>query len=249
MNVNLALSAILIITLLLLLFTRRQKMRSSGAALRPLSAIAALDDRLGEAIESGRQVHVSLGQGGLTGTAAPTSVAAAHILTHLAQEGSASGAAPLATVGEGALLPLAQESLRRAHDEVGRIRDYKPSMAQFVAAETEPYAFAGGVASVMQQNNVGGNVMVGRFGPEIAIIAETAARQNINQVIGTDDPSALAAATAVTGDLLVGEELFAADAYLEGSPSQIASLQVQDILRAVIAAVILILALVNYLNG
>jgi hypothetical protein len=249
MNAELILSAILILVALLLFFTRRQQRSDRHVALRPLSAIAALDDQLGEAIESGRQLHVSLGQGGLTGTATPTSVAAVHILNHLAQEGSASGAAPLATVGEGVMLPLAQESLRRAHDEVGRIRDYKPSMAQFVAVETDPYAFAAGVSSVIQQNQAGGNVLVGRFGPEIAIIAEAAARQNLKQVIGTDDPSALAAATAVTGDLLVGEELFAADAYLIGSPSQIASLQVQDVLRAIIAAVILILALVNYLNG
>ncbi len=248
MNPLLTLSAIVVITLLLIIFTRRGR-NGRSVSLRPLSAVSSLSNQMGEAIESGRQVHISLGQAGLAGTAAPTSAAAIHILDHLAKDGCASGAPPLTTVGEGTLLPIAQDSLRGAHQAAGRLAAYKPGMAQFVAVETEPYAFAGGMAAVIQQNKASGNVMVGRFGPEIAITAEAAARQNMSQVIGTDDPSALAVATAVTDHVLIGEELFAAAAYLEGSPYQIASLQVQDILRTIIAIAILALAAYQLLTG
>jgi hypothetical protein len=81
--------------------------------------------------------------------------------------------------------------------------------------------------------------MVGRFGPELAIIAEAANRQNIEQVIGTDDPTALAVAFTATDNVLIGEELYATSAYLEGNASQIASLQLQDILRWVVVLFIL----------
>ncbi len=248
----LILSGIVVTALLLLYFTRRQqRLQEDGrfTPLRPLPAYADLSTQLGEAIEAGKPLHISLGQAGLAGAAAPTSVAAVHVLDRLAQEGCASGSPPLTTVGEGTLLPIAQDSLRRAYADTGRLSDYKPTMSQFVAADTDRYVFAGGVGSVIQQNKAGGNVMVGRYGPEIVIAAEAASRQKINQVIGTDDPSALAAATAVTDKLLVGEELFAAGAYLEGSPSQIAGLQVQDILRAVIAVAILLLAIIQFLTG
>jgi hypothetical protein len=204
---------------------------------------------MGEAIESGRQLHISLGQASLMGTASATSVAAVQVLSRLAQDGCASGAPPLATVGEGTLLPIAQNSLRQAYVEAGRPDEYKHDSAQFVAADTAPYAFAGGIASVVQQNNASGNVLVGRFGPEIAIAAEAGVRQNIDQVIGTDDPSALAVATAVTNSILIGEELFAAGAYVEGSPSQIASLQVQDILRVIVSLTILGLAIFQFITG
>ena len=52
-------------------------------------------------------------------------------------------------------------------------------------------------------------------------------------------PTALAVAMTVTEDVLIGEELFATSAYLEGKPSQIASLQLQDILRWVVVLFIL----------
>jgi hypothetical protein len=75
-------------------------------------------------------------------------------------------------------------------------------------------------------------------------MAEAAARQGITQVIGSDDPVALALASAVTDDVLVGEELLAAGAYLEGSAPQLAALQAQDLLRLLV--IFTILGLVAY---
>ncbi len=251
MNAMLILVVIIVVMLLLLLFTRRQNNLDDGAysQLRPFPPHNALSNQMGEAIESGRQLHVSLGQASLIGSASPTSIAAVQALRYLAREGCASGAPPLTTVGDGTLLPIAQTSLRHAYIETGQPDEYKPVMAQFVAAETDPYAFAGGISNVIQQNHAGGNVLMGRFGPEIAIAAEAGVRENLEQVIGTDDPLALAVATAVTDNVLVGEELFAAGAYLEGAPSQIASLKVQDILRAIISLTILGVAVYQLITG
>jgi hypothetical protein len=248
MNVLFALIIIVVVALLLLIFTRRQRNgRSHG--IRPLPAAASLSNQVGEAIESGRQLHVSLGQASLVGPANPTSIAAIHILDYLAKDGCASGTPPLTTVGDGTLLPIAQDSLRKAHEAAGRLNEYKPSMTQFLAADSDPYAYAGGIASILQQGKTSSNLLVGRFGPELAIPAEIAARKNMEQVIGTDDPSALAVATAVTDNVLIGEELFAAGAYLESEPGQMASLQVQDILRWLIIITILTLALGQLLAG
>ena len=58
-------------------------------------------------------------------------------------------------------------------------------------------------------------------------------------------PTSLAVAAAVTEDLLLGEEMFAAGAYLHGEPAQIASLQLQDILRVIAIAGLLLAALIN----
>ena len=56
-------------------------------------------------------------------------------------------------------------------------------------------------------------------------------------------------ATAVTDNVLIGEELFAAGAYLENKPSQSAGLQVQDIMRWFIILTILALVLSRLLAG
>ena len=248
MNALFALIIIVVVALLLLIFTRRQH-NGRSPATRPLPACNSLSNQVGEAIESGRQLHVSLGQASLVGASNPTSIAAIHILDNLAKDGCASGTPPLTTVGDGTLLPIAQDSLRQAHKAAGRMNEYKPAMTQFLAADSDAYAYAGGIASILQQGRASSNLLFGRFGPELAIPAEIAARKNMEQVIGTDDPSALAVATAVTDNVLIGEELFAAGAYLENKPSQAAGLQVQDIMRWFIILTILALVLSRLLAG
>ncbi|WP_420641412.1 DUF6754 domain-containing protein [Candidatus Leptofilum sp.] len=232
------LAVILVLGLLLFLLTRSVR-AGRTTALRPLISYQGLTGQIGRAIESGRQLHLTMGQGSLVGRTNPTSVSATAVLNNLAKDGCANGTPPLITVGDGTLLPLAQGSLQNALALARRSGDFDLSLTQFVAHNTDPFAYGGGVATLLQQQRVASNIMVGRFGPELAIIAEAANRQNIDQVIGTDDPTALAVATAATEDVLIGEELFATSAYLEGKPSQIASLQLQDILRWIVVLFIL----------
>lgn len=229
---------VVFVAVFLALFTRSQQ-RLRDFALRPLPAYDTLQDQIGQAVESGSQLHLTLGQAGLTSAASPTSIAALTILDTLAKDGCANGTPPLVTVGEGTLLPAAQDSLLHAYNEAQYTSGFEPSAAQFIAAETDPFAYAAGVTSVIHHAKVSNNVAVGRFGIEMALIATAADRSNANQVIGTNDPIALALAHAVTNKVLIGEELLAAGAYLEGKPGQIASVRVQDLLRLLIAIGIL----------
>jgi hypothetical protein len=238
MTPPIVLAILLVLGLLLFLLTRSMR-AGRPAVLRPLASIDGLAGQIGRAIESGRQLHLTLGQASLIGNASPTSLSATAVLDNLAKDGCANGTPPLITVGDGTLLPLAQGSLQNALAIAGRSGDFDLSLTQFVAHNTDPFAYSAGVAALLQQQRVASNIMVGRFGPEIAIMAEAANRQNIEQVIGTDDPTALAVAMTVTENVLIGEELFATSAYLEGRPSQLASLQLQDILRWIVVFFIL----------
>lgn len=248
MNLQITLAILVIVVLMLLL--ARQRIRSGRAkiALRPLFGYSSLKQQVGRAIESGSQIHISLGQASLIGLAAPTSIAANQLLRTLARDGCANGTPPLVTVGEGTLLPLAQSHLRVAFEEANRKELFDPNQALFIASETDSVAYAGGVAVEIHQNKIANNILVGQLGPEVAIMAEAATRKQVEQVIGSNNPIALAVATAVTDNLLIGEELLAAGAYLEGSPGQLASVQVQDILRWIMIVAILALAMIEWLT-
>lgn len=230
--------AIIAIVLLLLLLTRGLQ-NGRTLPLRPLTGYTALAGQLGRAVESGRRLHVSLGRASLVGAGNPTSVAAANVLDYLAITGCASATPPLTTVGEGTLLPLAHATVRAACDEVGRPGDMDVRTVQFIATDTDPFVYAGGITAILPKSEIASNVLVGRFGSEVAIMAEAANRQEMEQVIGSDDPVALALATATTNNVLIGEELFVAAAYLDGRPSHLASVQLQDILRWLIIIAIL----------
>lgn len=247
MNILALLIAILVGAVLFLLTRRIQAGQEVG--LRPLRGFQTLNSQVGRAVESGRRVHFGLGRGGLNSTTSPTSLAALAALEHIAQDGCASDVPPLVTVGDGTLLPAAQDQLRGAYNEANRGGDFSNIMVEFVASGASPMSYAAGVSDTVQHSNSGSNLLMGHFGAEIGIILEAAGRKDMDQIVGSDDPVALALGRAMSDDVLIGEELFAAGAYLNGSPSQIASLQVQDILRLFVVAAILLFAIFRLLTG
>lgn len=239
MDLLITLATIFITSLLIFLLTRRQRQEGKEATLRPLPAYHKLKGQMGKAIESGGRLHITLGQSGLHTLGSASTIAGLSVLDNLAQEGTISEAAPLVTVGEGTLLPAAQDSVQRGLAKANPLLPLDANLVQFVAHESDNFTYAAGVSSIMQQNRVIGNVMAGRFGAELALIGAAGQRQHIEQVVGTDDPVGLAVATAITDQVLIGEEHLAAPAYVEGRPEQIASLQTQDVLRIATAVIIL----------
>jgi hypothetical protein len=251
MNVSaaiLTLFVFIIVAVLLVLFSRRL---AGGAevGLRPLPSYLALKSQIGRAVENGRRVHFAMGRASLLGPASPTSLASLTALNRLARDGCASGVPPLVAVGEGSLLPAAQDTLRAGYRRAERADEFSLASAQFLAPETAPFAYAAGVTDLMVQQQVGSNLMLGRFGSELALMSEAAVRADTEQVIGSDDPVALSVGAAVTDHLIIGEELLAAHAYLEGQPQQVAAIQLQDLLRLIIVVLILLAALAGIIAG
>lgn len=237
--------AIIGVVIVLLILLQRSIQAGRKVARRPLKALDGLQGQLGRAIESGHPLHVTMGNASLVNQASQTSIAGLHVVDHLAKDGCANGTPPMVTVGEGTLMPAAQDSLRHAYQELDRRVEYDPSQVQFVSSDTTPFVYAGGTAALLQQEQVTGNIAIGHFNTEVTLIAEAANNQNIDQIIGTDDPTALAIAAAFTENVLIGEEALAVGAYLDDVPGRLASLQLQDIIRWVLAGAIVLLAIVE----
>lgn len=233
-------------SVLQLLFTRRH-VTGWEVGRRPIKAFEALLALGDRAVETGRGVHLSLGRADLGGQGNPVTIAALEALDGMAETGALSETAPLTTVGDGTLLLAAQDSLRAAHMKAGRALAYSPDMAHFIAGKEFAMSYAAGVSDAINQGDLGSSVLLGRFGSEVAIMAEAADRLGLEQVIGSDDPQAMAIGAAVTDNALVGEELFAAGAYILPQPAFLASLQLQDVLRVVAVVVLLLAALLNFI--
>ncbi|MGH2536074.1 MAG: DUF6754 domain-containing protein [Candidatus Promineifilaceae bacterium] len=236
-------------SLALLLWLTGRAREQPDIVLRPLPAYAQLSKQIGRAVENGQGVHVALGQASLAQSANPVAAASLVALDHVAAEACAHDVPPLVTVGDGTLLLAAQDSLRGAYAAAGRPGDYRPELARFVAPNSRPAAFAAGTSAIVGRADVGGNVMLGRFGPEWLLIAAAADRKGMEQIAASDDPLALAAIWPQVGQLLIGEELLASAAYLRPEPAGIASAQVQDILRWLAVAGLLLAAFYNLLVG
>ncbi len=81
---------------------------------------------------------------------------------------------------------------------------------------------------------------LGTFYAESLILAETGNSVGAIQIAGTAEPSQIPFFVAACDYTLIGEELFAASAYLSKNPREVGSLKGQDMLKLVIIAVTVI---------
>lgn len=209
--------------------------------LRDIPAFARLGRAVGNAVEAGTRLHVSLGSGDLIGFHSAVAYVGLSVLQRVARATSVSDKPPVATAGEGAIAILSQDTLRRNAREM-RI-EFDPLSGRLVGLT--PFSFAAGALSVVHDEDVGANVLVGNFGSEVALINEAGERSGSLTLAGTDDVAGQAVLYATAQEALIGEETFAGGAYLGAGPVHLASLQVQDIVRWVLILAILAGALLK----
>lgn len=222
----------------LLLYALSRVRAGHEPRLRPMPAFDALAGISGRAAESGQVLHVGLGTGGITGPDTVISVAGLTTLEHLADQAANSESRLVVTVADPTLLPAAQEVLRRAYARQGKSDVFSPSQVRLLAPDAA--AYAAGVMGLLEGENPLANVTVGAFGDEYLLIGETGTKKGVEQVTGTDDPAALAFMYATPAELLIGEEIFAAGAYLRRDPGSMASLIVQDWWRYLFVLLIIV---------
>jgi hypothetical protein len=238
LGIESAIAILIVLICVPLLFYALSRVR---AGKRPQLRMLPVFDRLARmgsrATESGRTLHVGLGMGGISGPDTAVSVAGLEVLEYLADQAAAGESRLVVTVAEPTLLPATQEVLRRVYAQRGKSDVFSPAQVRLLAPD--PTAYAAGVMGILEVEDPLANVTVGAFGDEYLLIGETGVKKGVEQVAGTDDPAALAFMYATADGTLIGEEIFAAGAYLKERAEAIAGLMVQDWLRYLVIVAII----------
>jgi len=203
--------------------------RKSPPAFREIAALARLKKAAGLAVEDGTRLHVSLGRGGLVSPRGAASLSALALLRQIGEQTSISDRPPVATSGDPVLAALSQDTLQAACQSAGVDELFQPTSGRL--GGLTPFSYAAGAMTVARQEQVSTDVLMGDFGAEVGLLTEASERENSTLIAATSEPSAQAILFASAAEPLVGEELFAAPAYIGNDPAQRASLQAQDILR------------------
>jgi hypothetical protein len=236
---------ILVVSALLLLGITLWK-RKSPAKLREISAFAQLSRMLGLSVEDGTRLHISLGSGSLLDMRGGSALAGLAMLRHIAERTSVSDEPPVASTGDPVVGLLSQETLQAGYHAAGVEELYAPTAGRVTGLS--PFGYAAGAMNISQDENVSVNIMIGHFGPEAALIADAAERENVTVVGASDNLAGQAVLFANTQDALIGEELFSTGAYLGAGASHVASLTVQDMLRWAVIIILLVGAVAKILR-
>lgn len=235
--VILFMTGLLFLFVILIVFFTARINTGQQPYLRRIEAFEGLKGFAGRAVEAGRPLHLSLGVGGAINGTTADSLAGLYILNYLAEQSTLTGVHPTVSMADPAVMLLAQNVLRAAHMNSPQGVEAAYRNIRWIAPQ--PVAYAAGVMSLLNLDDVEANIMVGRFGDEYLLIGETAARRKMDHVGGTSDPNTLPFVYASAQEILLGEEIYAAGAYLQKRVSHLGSLLAQDTMRWIIFLLIL----------
>jgi Domain of unknown function (DUF6754) len=221
--------------------------RRSPAALRLIGAYERLNHSVGLAVENGTRLHISLGRGNFFTARGGSALAGLAMLRRLSERTSVSDRPPVVTSGDASLAILSQDTLQSGYRAVGAEDQYRYSTGRLTGLT--PFSYAAGALSSIHDENVSANIILGDLGTEAGLLAEASDRENTSLIAASDDLSAQSIFFASSEEPLIGEELFAAGAYVGAGASHEASLHVQDILRWLIILAILIGSLLKFIGA
>jgi hypothetical protein len=215
--------------------------RRRNTPLRRIAAYEGLPALLGSSIEANRPLHFSLGSAAPGEDTTLLSLMGTEFIYYATQQITVSDAPPLISVSETSAIPLGINTLRLAYQSRQHLERFKPTNVRWYPAGERSLAFAAGITTLQNEENIGAHFLVGSFGAEIALLADTAYRYQRPFIAVSNRLEGQAVAYALSDETLIGEELFAAGGYLSNDPSRYRRTLTYDYLRWMAVALLVVL--------
>lgn len=201
--------------------------------IRRIAGLEALDEALGRATEMGKPV---LFIHGLRDMSQISTIAAVNILGRVARRTAEYDTALRVVAPDPVVMSVSQETVKASYIEAGRPDAFNPDHV-FIAG-AEQFSYAAAVEGLMLRDRPAAHIMMGYFYAESLLLAETGSTTGAIQIAGTDAFTQLPFFITTCDYTLLGEELYAASAYLSGEPRMLGTLKGQDAGKALILAVL-----------
>jgi len=215
------------------------KKARSGEELfvRRIPGLGEINDAIGRATEMGKPVFYIPGTSTIRDVA---TLASLNILRSVGRKAAEYTTPMKVLIQRPLVLGVAQEVVQEAYMSAGRPDLYNEDDVYLAAAGQ--FAFASAAQGAMVREKPGAVFLLGMFWAESLLLAETANSVGAIQIAGTDATSQIPFFIAACDYTLIGEELYAASAYLSREPKLLGTLKAQDYFKGLLL-IITILAL------
>lgn len=216
------------------LYFIRRAIRGGTIYIRRIPAIDAIDEATGRAVELGKTISFTSGLSGI----GPTLFACLEILRHIARKAALFGSKLVVPCIDPEALVLTDVTLQNAYRAENRFSRYDPTAVRFLSSDQ--FAFASGYMGLIHRERVGSAYLFGSFAAESLILAEAGQQVGAMQVAGTTSNEQIPFFITACDYTLLGEELYAAGAFLSTNPVQKGALRGQDLAKSAIFAFIVL---------
>jgi hypothetical protein len=216
-----------------------------GAKLfvRRIPGLNAIEEAVGRATEMGRPVLYVPGIGEIDNI---MTIASLNILSHVAKITARYDTPLIVPTARAVVMSAAEEVVKQAYAEVGNPDAYNPDNIRYLS--DAQFAFAGAVNGIMLREKPAANLYMGAFWAESLLLAETGFEAGAIQVAGTAMVSQLPFFVTACDFTLMGEELYAASAYLSREPKLLGGLKGSDWMK-VVSIVLMVAGIVAHIVG
>lgn len=216
--------------------------------IRRIAGLDSMEEAIGRATEKGKPILFVPGIGDLDDI---QTIASLTILSHLAQRSAEYNTELIVPCRFSMVLSAAREVVKEAYMKAGRLDAYKPDNVFYLT--DDQFGYVAGIDGIMLREKPAANFFLGSFYAESLILAETGHSTGAIQTAGTAQAHQLPFFVVTCDYTLIGEELFAASAYLSRDPQQLGSLKGHDfgkllVILLIVAGVILEIAGISNLK-
>ncbi len=227
--------ALMVLFMFLVMFFISRARRNPNMYLRRIAGLEAVDEAIGRATEMGKPV---LFVHGLAGMDAISTIAAVNILSKIAGRVADYESKLLVPNYDPIVMSISQEVVKEAYLKAGRPDAYREDSVFFVTYDQFSYVSA--IEGIMMREKPAANFLMGYFYAEALLLAETGSMTGAIQIAGTAMITQLPFFVAACDYTLIGEEIYAASAYLSREPLLLGSIKGQDILKLLLMALLVV---------
>ena len=209
--------------------------RGKNLFVRRIAGLDAVEEAVGRATEMGKPIIYVPGLGSVADIA---TIASLNILGEVAKKVAQYDSALLVPNRDPIVYTVAREMVKESYAKAGRPDAFKQDSVFFVT--DQQFAYAAAVDGLMVREKPATNFFLGMFWAESLILAETGAQTGAIQIAGTDQVFQLPFFITACDYTLIGEELYAASAYLSREPLLLGSLKAQDYGKLLILVVVVV---------
>ena len=191
--------------------------------VRKIAGIDAVDEAVGRATEMGKKIFFIPGIQDMNDVQTIAGIAILGRVAELAAQYDTWLEVP---VCRAMVMVTARESMKEAYAKMGRPDSFREAQVHYLTEDQFGYAAA--VGGMVVREKPATIFYMGAFFAESLILSETGNSTGAIQIAGTAQQTQLPFFVSACDYTLLGEELFAASAYLSREPRQLGSLKGQD---------------------
>jgi hypothetical protein len=219
-----------------ILYNVRRYKDAKDTYVRRIPALDAVEEIVDRSVEMGRPVHISPSMKFINYQMVP----ALDMISHVANLCASKGCRLFATTMLPEVVPVLQDLLRIGYVKAGNPEAYNPNDVRFPTGEANAYVTA--VSSLVEEENCAGNMMFGYTTGAVFVYFARARTllKDVMQVGGTGHIGDVVHMIAGCDYFLIGDELFAASAYLNREHNLLAAMRTQDVFKLALIGLTLI---------